>query len=166
MTRLFTLWAQSLDNSSPDHFEVRGEELAVEDSIRRQAAVSSVSSVIKTGMRVYDRGGVVLTADAHHFVLEVRSAERDRAGRAAPIVCHGEYQSGHVDALAASAALSIDDFARRIGRTLEPEHVQLARDCFGALKKKTTRILVMRIGMGALVFIVLATAFWLAQRGR
>ena len=166
MTEKFILWAQALDNASPDHFDVRGEELSADDSVRRQEAVSSVSSVIKNGTRVYEVSGVLLTADDRHFVLEVPSAQRDRAGRTAPIVCYGECDAAVGDALGASAAIAIDDFARRIGRTLQPEHFEFARASLEALKKKSpTTKLVSKVGMGAGAFLLIALIYWLAQRG-
>lgn len=165
MTEKFIFWAQALDNSSPDHFDVQSEELAADDSIRRQEAVSSVSRVIKNGTRLYEVSGVLLTADARHFVLEVPSAQRDRAGRIAPIVCYGEYDTGVGDALSASAAVALVDFAKRIGRTVQPEHFELAQASFAALKKKsTTTKLVQTLGIGALVLLLLGIVYWLAQR--
>jgi hypothetical protein len=166
VTEKFILWAQALDNASPDHFDVRGEELSADDSVRRQEAVSSVSSVIKNGTRVYEVSGVLLTADDRHFVLEVPSAQRDRAGRTAPIVCYGDYDAAVGDALGASAAVALDDFAKRIGRTLQPEHFELARASFEALKKKSsTTKLVRTVGIGAAALVLLAIVYWLAQRG-
>lgn len=166
MTEGFILWAQALDNASPDHFEVQGDELAVSDSARRQEVVSQVSRVIKNGARVYESDGVLLTADARNFVLDVPSAQRDRAGRTAPIVCYGEYDAAFGDELGAAAAVAIDDFARRIGRTLLPEHFELARASFQALKKNSSRTrLVHTIRIGAVGFALLVLAYWLASRG-
>lgn len=166
MTEKFILWAQALDNASPDHFDVRGEELSPDDTVRRQGAVSAVSSVIKNGTRVYEVSGVLLTADSYHFVLELPSAQRDRAGRTAPIVCFGDYDATVGDALGASAAVALDDFAKRIGRTLQPEHFELARASFEALKKKSsTTKLARTAGTGAAILVLLAIVYWLAQRG-
>lgn len=165
MTEKFILWAQALDNASPDHFEVRGEELPADDSTRRQAAVSSVSTVIKNGTRIYDVSGVVLTADDRHFVLEVPSSQRDHAGRTAPIVCFGEYEAAAGDTLGASATVAVDDFAKCIGRTLQPEQLEHARKSFEALKKKFSRTkLLQRAGIGAVTLVVLAIVYWLAQK--
>ncbi|KAB2911236.1 MAG: hypothetical protein F9K40_01165 [Kofleriaceae bacterium] len=166
MTEKFILWAQALDNASPDHFDVRGDELSPDDSVRRQEAVSLVSAVIKNGARVYENGGVLLTADDRHFVVEVPSAQRDRAGRTAPIVCYGDYDATVGDALGASVAVALDDFAKRIGRTLQTEHFDLARASFEALKKKSsTTKLVRTVGIGAMGLVLLAIVYWLAQGG-
>ena len=166
MTEKFIFWAQALDNASPDHFEVGGEELSVDDSARRQEGVSSVSTVIKKGTRIYDVNGVLLTADDRHFVLEVPSAQRDRAGRAAPIVCYGDFDATVGDALGTSAAVAVDDFAKRIGRTLQPEHVELARASFEALKKKSsTKNHERATGMVEEDLELSFIAYWLAQMG-
>lgn len=164
MTAKFVLWAQALDNASPDHFEVGGEELSPDDAIRREAAVSSVSSVIKSGIRVYEVNGVILTVHVRQFVLEVPSAQRDHAGRSAPIVCQGQYDVEGGDALGDSAACALDDFARRIGRTLQPEHIEGARAAFVALKKKSSTTNVGRpLGIGGLVLVILGIVYWLAR---
>jgi hypothetical protein len=165
MTDKFILWAQALDNASPDHFEVRGKVLDPDDTVRRQEAVSLVSSVIKRGARICEKSGVLLTADDSHFVVEVPSAQRDSAGRTAPIVCYGDYDATVGNALGASAAVALDDFARRIGRTLQPEHFELARASFETLKKKSsTTKLVRTAGIGTVGLVLLAIVYWLAQK--
>jgi len=166
VTGRFILWAQALDNASPDHFEVGGEELSTDDTVRRQEGVSSVSTVIKNGTRLYDASGVLLTADDRHFVLEAPSAQRDHAGRTAPLVCYGDYDATLGDVLGASAAVALDDFAKRIGRTLQPEHFELARASFKALKKKSSTMkLVRAAGILAAAFVLLFIAYWLQQTG-
>lgn len=166
MSDRFVLWAQALDNASPDHFVVHGEELSADDSIRRQEAVSLVSSVIKGGTRLYHVSRVLLTADARHFVLEVPSAQRDRAGRTAPIVCYGGYDPATLDSLGASAAVALDDFAARIGRTVQPEHFEHAQSSFEALKKKSSRRRRVRmVGIGAVGAVLLVLAYLLVRSG-
>jgi len=135
VTEMLIFWAQALDNASPDHIDMRGEELSPDDTLRRQEAVSLVSGVVKAGSRIFDQRGVQLTEDGRHFVVEVPSAERDRAGRTAPVVCYGEYDSTVGDALGASVAVGLDDFAKRIGRNILPEHFELARESFAELEK-------------------------------
>lgn len=164
MTDRFILWAQALDDISPDHFDVHGKDLDPDDTVQRQAAVSSVSSVIKSGSRIFEQNGVLLTANAHHFVVEVSTAQRDPAGRIAPIVCYGDYDATVGDALGASAANALEDFAKRIGRTLAPEHFEIAQASFDSLKKKSLRTrLVRTVGSGA-VGLVLLAIYWLAQK--
>lgn len=165
MTEKFILWAQALDNISPDHFDVRGEELSDDDSARRQEAVSSVSNVIKHGTCVFEDSGVLLTADNHHFVLEVPSAQRDSACRTAPIVCYGACDAAAGDALVASATVALEYFAKRIGRSLQPEHLNLVRASFEALKKKSLATkLMFAFWIGAICLVFLAVVYWMTQR--
>ena len=105
MTEKLIFWAQALDNASPDHIEMRGHKLSPDDNVQRQKAVSLVSSVVKAGSRIFDRQGVQLTEDGRHFVVEVPSAERDDAGRTAPIVSYGDYDLTAVDAVGACPSL-------------------------------------------------------------
>lgn len=159
----FILWAQALDNTSPDHFNVHGRSLEPDDAVQRQEAVSRVSNVIKNGVRLVENGSVLLTADASHFVVEVPSAQRDRAGRTAPIVCYGDYDSRAGDALGERVAHALDNFAKEIGRTLQREHFELARCSFETPKKKSWTKNFRRVA--ALTGLaVLAVVLWLALK--
>ncbi|UPL20479.1 hypothetical protein [Alcaligenes faecalis] len=162
MTDKFILWAQALDNASPDHFDVHGKDVEPDDTIQRQEAVSKVSSVIKNGARLFEQKGVLLTANASHFVVEVPSAQHDYAGRTAPIVCYGDYGTTVGDELGSAVAVALNAFAKKIGRTLQPIDSELARMSFEALKKKslmTKRVLNVGIGVAGLVIFVII--FWL-----
>ena len=159
-----TFWAQALDNSSPDHLDLKGEVLSPDDTIRRQKVVSLVSTVVKVGSRVFEVRGIQLTADGSHFVVEVPSSQRDSAGRTAPIVCYGYYDLTVIDTLAESVATGLEDFAKRIGRCLQPDNFGVAREAFAALKKKSLtqkRLRMVRAGGAALVLIGLM--YWLAR---
>lgn len=136
MTEKLIFWAQALDNTSPDHIDMLGEELSPNDPVRRQEAVSLVYSVVKVGTRIFDHRGVRLTKNGRHFVVEVPAAERDCAGRTAPIICYGDYDPTTGDALGAAVVAGLDTFAKQIGRNIFPEHLGLARESFAALKKK------------------------------
>lgn len=164
MTRRLVYWAQALDNASDDHIRLREEDLAPEDSVRRQEAVSLVSNVIKSGSRIFGESGVVLTTHGHLFVVEVPCAERDRADRAAPIICCGEYNRVMDDAFGALVAEDISNFARRIGRTILPEHMGVVRGAFGDLKKKERRILAVG-GIALVALVLLVLVYVLASRG-
>jgi hypothetical protein len=96
----------------------------------------------------------------------VPCAERDRADRIAPIICCGEYNRVMDDAFGASVAEDISSFARRIGRTILPQHMGVVRGAFGNLKKKEKRMLAgWGIALAALVLLVLVLAYVLASRG-
>ena len=165
MSKMFVYWAQALDNASPDHLDVQGVRLAPEDAVRRQAAVSLVSSVVKTGSRIFSEHGVWLTENGHQFVVEVPSAEADQAGRMAPIDCYGEYEAEADDAFGAAVSDGIENFARSIGRTIRPDQAETIRRAFEARKKKSSRNrLVLLAGIGLLALAVLAGVLALTLR--
>ncbi|MDC7701633.1 hypothetical protein [Vogesella indigofera] len=166
MTDKLILWAQALDNASPDHFEVHGKVLPPDDTERRQEAVSLVSRVIKGGERLFEKSGVLLTADDNCFVVEVSSVQRDSAGRTAPIVCYGNFDATVVDALGTSVTVALNDFAKRIGRTLQPEHFELVRASFETLKKKSSTTKLLRtVLIGTVGLVLLGFVYWLMKMG-
>lgn len=165
MNKDLIFWAQALDNSSPDHIEISGAILSPDDTVRRQEAVSRVSNVVKAGTRVFESRDLQMTADEHHFVIEVPSTQRDRAGRTAPVVCYGDYGSTVNDELAKSVAVGFDEFAKGIGRSLQPAQSEFVR-AFEALKKNvTTRKLVRGAGIAAAVLVLLLLAYCLESKG-
>lgn len=166
MTKNLVFKAQALDNSSPDPVELRGEQLAPDDSAKRQEAASLVSSVIKSGSRIYEKDGVLLTEDGRRFVVEVPSVERDVVGRIAPIICCGNYDSTVDDAFSATVVVDLNDFSKRIGRNILPKHIQLAQESFTVLKKKSgTRKLLRLVWVGAAVLGVLTLAYLILSTG-
>lgn len=169
MTEQLIFWAQALDNASPDHIDIGGASLSPDepdDIAKRQKAVSQVSKVIKVGTRIFDCRGVQLTEDGRHFVVEVPSAERDRVGRVAPIICYGGFDASVVDALASSVIDGFEDFAKRIDRKILPDHSGLARDSFIELKKRSsTRRIVRAAGAVAAALVFLTVVYWLDSKG-
>lgn len=155
------MWAQALDNESPDHINVHGEDLSADDATRRQNAVSSVSRVTRGGAHVFESSGVRLTADRVHFVIELPSVQRDVAGRIAPIICYGDCD-GNMDIEFGTRIYGrMLEFAGRIGRDLHPEHLAIVSHAFAVLKKKTAlRTMLNRIASAALVLVLLLAAYW------
>ena len=165
MTAHFIMWAQALDNSSPDRIDMHGEQLLPNETLRRQEAVSLVSTVVKAGNRVFEERGVRLTADARNFVVEVPSAQVDRAGRTAPIVCYGEHNGSADDTLADTVVAAVDDFAKLIGRSLRSEDSESLRRSFLALKKNYRQEWRLRAALvGALLLVVFCVMWWMASR--
>lgn len=126
MSRGWVYLAQALDNRGPDHLAVDNVQAG---AFSREQAVEQVARVMTHGRRVYQEGGVALTVWRGEFVLEVPCAERDAAGRIAPLVCHGRY--GGATDLQAQLMQGLGGFAARLGRTLPPElnaHVGAAID--------------------------------------
>ena len=91
MSEDFILMAQALDNASPNHFEVEGREVLVQEIDHRQRIVSQVSEVTKEGIKILDTSGISMTVDKQYFVIEVTTVQRDIAGRLAPVLCYGSY---------------------------------------------------------------------------
>ncbi len=144
------IWAQALDNTSSDHFEISGGELT------REAAVSRVYNVIERGRQVYAQDSVRLTASGQELVLEVESAVKDLVGRTAPIVCLSGFDADLSPGFAADLASDVDGFANQIGRRLAEEHGQRVATAIATLKKNNRR----RATMVAL--FILATILGLA----
>jgi len=163
----FILSAQALDNVSSDPVSFYGEQLGPDDAARRQQAQSSISDVTANGKVVHEQDGVQLKTYRKHFVLEVWSAERDEAGRIAPIVCYGDYGATPEQELGSKAATAVEDFATRIGRSLEAGHFELARSSFDVLKKKSQSQKRIRVALTmAVILFLVAVAWGVAQANR
>lgn len=153
-----TFWAQALDNVSPDAIEFSGETLAPDDSARRQKVVSSVSLTVRNGREIFDSDGVRLIVDRQHFVMEVNSAERDQAGRIAPIVCFGHYDQGDVGSISSEVSLGLAAFAKQIGRNIESAQHEAILASFAQLKKKlpwSARFMTLIAGLPAQILKLL-----------
>ncbi len=148
------IWAQALDNISPDHIEVRGTELT------REAAVSKVYYVIERGKRLYAADGIRLTDHRGQFVLEVPSTAQDQVGRTAPIIYWSRYETKLPDRFANMLVTNIDDFAKRIGRNLADRHAEKIIQAIDALKKNIRFRQIAKLGLTvAAVLILLSLAY-------
>jgi len=78
-------FAQALDNISPDHVFLDGENLPVEAEQKRREVCSLVSSVSMNGKKIYDADGVRLFLAGNIYVLEVLPQQLDFVDRAAPL---------------------------------------------------------------------------------
>lgn len=134
-----SFWAQALNNSSPDHIVKHGVELEPDDILGRREVVSLVSEVIKRGTRIYESKGSLLTADAHHFVIEIPTAQLDQIGRTAPIVCYGCYNKTMDEEFKTKVIGGLETFAAKIGRSVQSEQIDFIHESFTILKKKSTK---------------------------
>lgn len=132
-------WAQALDNTAADHVELRGEQLRPEETQRRQEAASLIAGVTRTRRPPIIEGVVKLIYDGNRFVVEVPSREQDRVGRIAPLLCCGEHRVRSGENLGAAVASGLSGFARRIGRSMDPEQGASIRRAFDTIKKKRKR---------------------------
>lgn len=155
------IWAQALDNESPDHIYVQGRELTEDYAEERQNAVSKVSKVTRRGVRVFESSGVRLTADRLNFVIELPSVQRDVVGRIAPIICYGDCDRNTDAEFGARIYGRMREFAAAIGRDLHSEHLGVIRDAFAVLKKKTAlRTMTNWIASAALMLALVLAAYW------
>ena len=128
-----------------------------------------VSAVVRNGARLYDDGGARLTEDGDRLVVEVPSAERDEAGREAPIVCCVSF--GRSEALAGNELMlfvngRLVEFSERIERRLRHDQLVLMSEAFSALKKKLKRRMLVRMAVvGSVTMAALALVAWLLSRG-
>jgi hypothetical protein len=132
MIRELAFWAQALDNLSADEMEIREEDLS------RDQVASLSTSVARSGTKIYNEVGVQLVANDHLFVLEVPCAQRDQAGRIAPIVCFGEYNFGGFgdEDRGELVVKALNEFANHIGRTIEARHCDIVQEAFSTLEKR------------------------------
>jgi hypothetical protein len=128
--------AQALDNVSPDPIEFNGNLLADNDDEMRKIAASFVNIVTRDGEAVFDKERVRLTAYRDKFVIVLPSVERDSRNRIAPILCYCSYNSSEDVGFHDFIIYSLDDFAKKIGRNIDPMHIKLARESLLSLKKK------------------------------
>ena len=150
------MWAQALDNISPDEIEVTGTKLT------REAAVSQVYGVIERGKRVYAVDEVQLTEHRCQFVLEVLSTVQDQVGRTAPIICWSRYEPNLSDRFANLLTTNIEDFAERIGRGLVDRHAEKIIEAIDALKKNIHLRQSLKLGLTvAAGLILLSLTYWM-----
>lgn len=139
MTKDVILWAQALDNVSPDHIAVNGQTLGAADPKSRQNAVSAVSQVSLSSLTTVNCGDVRLSVSKDRFVVEVPSTERDEVGRIALVICCGSYQLKDLDRSGEAVVRDITKFAQHIGRTLAPDQLECVRRAFSEIESGIRR---------------------------
>lgn len=115
MTRL-SFWAQALDNSSPDHFEYAGVEIPHANTHSREAIASQVSEAIRSGVELLKDESHRIIRNRTHLLVEIRGTERDKIGRAAPIVCLADAHDLRTAEKRAIILDELDRFSTAIGR--------------------------------------------------
>lgn len=150
--------AQSLDNISTDPIEVDGSVLDARAIKSREEATTRIAVVKLNGSEHYAHDGVRLTENGTALVIEAPSVELDAIGRRAPIVCYCTFDAANLDPIIASAVQNFERFARRIGRSLSPEHKHAIQQALVALKKKLAKRrlyrFVLSIAASLLLFVV------------
>lgn len=154
MSNNFGLWAQSLDNFSPDEMSIDEKQLLPDDKVKRENLVSEVSHIVATSPYQISEDGIKLTANETHFLLEVISSKCDNAGRAAPIICYGNYDNKSIDSLTDLVFESLNNFARQINRDIPSICIPQIKDMFVKLKKRKKRDKYLRYSVVAAVSAV------------
>ncbi|QCG92717.1 hypothetical protein E6C67_02035 [Azospirillum sp. TSA2s] len=152
--------AQALDNTSPDHYQISDELLPADDQTRRRQVTNQISEVAREGEVLLQANGAELIFHRSRFLVQVYSEQLDQAGRRAPILCCGEFNSNDEPrAECENLIQAIRGFATKIGRTVEPEHIQAISGRLAKLKKKNrTGPLTVGVGIGVLLIALLLVA--------
>lgn len=129
--------AQALDNISPDFYQQGDDLITPEDQVARQEITNAISDVSRSGNYHLKADGAELIVVGQAFLAQVSCQERDEVGRRASIVCCGEFADDE-DPVYQTEAITgaIRAFSKRIGRTVEPTHLEAVRNELTALKKK------------------------------
>lgn len=155
----FFLWAQSLDNSSPDVIYVNSEALdAKEHLARRQDVVSLVSKVTRTTKARSISDAVAIYLGKEHFVLTVVLPEKDVLNRKAPILCFGELANPENTSASEDALLYISNFIQKIGRTFP---ASIETDVVSALALAKKKVYPQRYTNIILILLLLSLLFLL-----
>ena len=158
MNAELAFWAQSLDNSAPDHMSDGGRVLAPDETSVRQSVVGRVSRVTREGERLADVDGVILTWSGDEFVLEITAEERDVAGREAPMSCHGQIPGSEPSGWPEDVLERFDAFAADIARSIPPDAKRAGIRKLNELQKKkrqrTTRRALVVAGTLAVVILL------------
>lgn len=138
MKGTLSLKAQALDNTSPDFYQQGCDLISPEDQVARQKITNAISDVSRSGIYHLKADGAELLVVGRRFLAQVSCQERDKVGRRASIVCCGEFADDEDPAhLTESIVDAIHAFAARIGRTVEPIHIEAVRNELAELKKKS-----------------------------
>lgn len=155
--------AQASDGISPAHLQVRDQMVAEQADAERIAAANEISVISQRGRVLLEQNGAKLTRHGDLLMLKVHSNEPDDRGRLAPILCWGRVTGFDLEDFCNAALVGCDQFAKRIGRTINPHHVALLEEAMRAEKKKRPkkRLIVVL----AAIIIVVAIGYGVASQG-
>jgi hypothetical protein len=149
------LWAQSLDNSSPDQIYASGRILSQKYVEERKRIVSAISNVTLNSKPTRAGDYVTIYIKDNEFVLSIILPEKDVLNRKAPILCYCQIadESDHVFAQRMIAHISA--FVKKINRTA-PSYVEkevtIALSMFE--KKKRDKIVAMWVRIILLLLLL------------
>lgn len=159
--------AQSLDNRSPDHYQIGDELISIEAESRRREITNQISEVALKGKFLFKSKGAEFIIHHSRFLVQVYSLQLDRAGRRAPILCSGELnRDDNLQFESRNIINAITKFAARIDRSIEPEHAEVIADVIANLKKKGGHHIWVGICFTVALIILVAISFHLSMTKR
>lgn len=154
--------AQALDNTSPDFYQHGDDLLIPEEQVARQKITNAISDVSLSGNHHLKDDGAELIVFGRRFMAQVSCQERDTVGRRASIICCGEFTDDEDPAYQTETIIgAIHAFATRIGRTVEPFHLEAVRNELAVLKKKRSmRTPIVLLGLIVSLIILIAALIY------
>ncbi len=151
----FFLWAQSLDNSSPDYIYVDRKALAPKKySAERQKVISKISDVTKSVEAIAISKNVKIFIGKEEFAMSIILPEVDELKRKAPILFYSKLADASDQYFSKRALLFIREFVEDIGRTLPPSTADEILSALSTAKKKRIP-LGSAIAVGILILFIL-----------
>lgn len=168
--------AESLDDVSPNYFQIGNIPVAIEDEAKRRAITNLIFKIAETGKILWRNQGAELfvarTGVDTRFLIQVYSEELDRAGRRAPILCSGKIDDQ--DEPAKQIFVGITEtisFAKEIGRNVDSLHLEAFRSQEFERKlnrwadtfKKRQQTIKIAIGIGIIALVTVVTVAEIRQ---
>ena len=154
MSTIEILFAQSLDNVSPDDFVVGGVSMGPDMEDVRRHAKAKFAQVTRVGTAAEIGEGVRIIWGAEHYVVAVAPPERDVAGRVAPMIAYGTWEAEAGEAFGRDVGEQLARFADSIGRTVSQRQIAAIATAFESKKKRRQR--------GRVIVLVALAVFGLA----
>jgi len=133
------LWAQSLDNSSPDYIYHNGRILKPQkDSNEREEILSSISQVTINSKPQKVENNILIYINNDKFVLSIVLPEQDVLYRKAPILCYSSLADPEDKLFSQRLIAHISNFTRSIGRSFPSNLEQEVKLALSLVKKKPT----------------------------
>jgi DNA-binding transcriptional ArsR family regulator len=156
MMPTFSFRLQAADGLSPAHVEVKGRSVPDDSEDERATAAEQIVTIGEHGKVVYEQGGAELLRRGDWVMIKVHANERDDAGRLAPILGWGRVAGGDPEEVGHALLAGLQQFAERVGRTVNVEHIAALERAFSEEKKHRGR---KRIGLAVVIGTAVAVAW-------
>ena len=154
------LWAQSLDNSSPDYIYHNGRILNPQKYPNEREKILSLISQVTINSKPRKEKNVLIYINNDKFVLSIVLPGEDVLNRKAPIVCYSSLADPEDKLFSKRLITHISNFTRSIGRSFPSD---LERDVVFALSlvKKKPAIPTTLIWILVVFFLLLLLSLFL-----